>query len=555
MTSQTSVFEQADRAIAHLTTRKQAWVTVGIPERRQYLRNCMNTVMAVAEDWVEVTCFNKGIHPDAELAGEEWLSGPVATLLSLRFWLHTLTHQGQPQPNQIVTRPDGQNIAHVFPDNWIERLLWFGFRGEVWLEPNQSAMQGLVYRHKPESGRVALVLGAGNISSIGVLDALHKLFAEDQVVLIKMNPVNAYVGPFLEQAFQPLITDGFLTIVYGDANLGNYLCQHPDIDTIHVTGSQQTHDAIAWGSTLDEQQRNKAANTPNLTKPITAELGCVTPVMVVPGQWSRDDLQFQARHVASMVTHNTSFNCVAAQVLVTAKNWPQREAFLREVCLALTNTPTRRAYYPGAQQRYQAFVEHYPTAQVLGTRTEQVIPWTFIPDVPAKSGELALSTEAFCGVLAEVSLDGVTPDTFLTQATQFVNETVWGSLSCVVFVDAATQQRYQAALETAIAQLRYGSIGVNVWTGMNIFVPSLSWGAFPGNPLSNIDSGQGIIHNSYLFEYPQKSVLWAPFRIQPKPCWFADHKNLKSLAQRLATLQLKPSWDNVLKVLWAALQG
>ena len=47
-------------------------------------------------------------------------------------------------------------------------------------------------------------------------------------------------------------------------------------------------------------------------RPFSAELGCVTPVLVVPGPWSESDLDFQARHVAGMVAQNASFNCNAA---------------------------------------------------------------------------------------------------------------------------------------------------------------------------------------------------------------------------------------------------
>ena len=54
-------------------------------------------------------------------------------------------------------------------------------------------------------GRVALVLGAGNVSSIGPMDALYKLFVEDQVVVFKTHPVNVYLGPLLEEAFRALI--------------------------------------------------------------------------------------------------------------------------------------------------------------------------------------------------------------------------------------------------------------------------------------------------------------------------------------------------------------
>ena len=53
--------------------------------------------------------------------------------------------------------------------------------------------------------RVALVLGAGNVASIGPLDVVHKLFVEGQVALLKLNPVNEYLGPFFEEAFADLI--------------------------------------------------------------------------------------------------------------------------------------------------------------------------------------------------------------------------------------------------------------------------------------------------------------------------------------------------------------
>ena len=39
-------------------------------------------------------------------------------------------------------------------------------------------------------GKVALILGAGNVSSIPPMDALYKSFAEGFVNVVKMNPVN-----------------------------------------------------------------------------------------------------------------------------------------------------------------------------------------------------------------------------------------------------------------------------------------------------------------------------------------------------------------------------
>lgn len=551
----TTAPSEVEQAIARLVSRKQDWPLVGIPQRLAYLQQCLSGVQAVASDWANAVCHAKGIDPATSLAGEAWMAGPVATLRQLRQLQHALAAQGQPVPPQLITRPDGQSVAQVFPDSWLERLLWLGYRGEVWLEPDRPVSQGQIYRQPVTAGQVALVLGAGNISSIPPLDVLYKLFVENQVVLLKMNPVNAYVGPVLEQAFHSLCEAGFLAVVYGGAELGAYLCQHPQIDTVHITGSHQTHDRIVWGATPADQTHRKATEQPQLTKPITSELGCVTPVLVVPGDWSRSEIRFQARHVAGMVAHNASFNCNAAKVLVMAQGWPQRQAFLDQLRQELRQTPVRQAYYPGAQQRYQAFLDHYPQAEVLTEATDSAIPWTLIPNVPPDQGEYALRTEAFCGLLAEVSLPTTDARTFLDQAVTFANEAIWGSLSCVMLIDPRTQKSLSVELDRAIADLRYGGIGINIWSGMIYYLGSTTWGAFPGQPLTDIGSGRGVVHNTYLFDHPQKSVVWAPFRIWPTPGWFATHRNLRQLAQALVKFEAQPGLGNLVRVMRAAIQG
>ncbi len=577
-------------ALDRLSAHKAAWLQVAIPQRIQYLQRCLEGVIAVAEDWATAACLAKGIDPATPLAGEEWTAGPVAALMNIRSLIKALEANGHPSPVKISRRVHGktaegshdqtsdqtgdrageQVVAQVFPDHLMEQLLWLGFKGEVWLEPDRPPTQGQIYRQKAAEktaeGTLALVLGAGNISAIAPLDMFYKLFAEDQVVLIKMNPVNAYVGPFLEQAFKPLIEDGFCQIVYGGAELGRYLCQHPAVDTLHITGSHHTHNAILWGdatpqplSTRESSPSASVPPQPNLNKPITSELGCVTPILVVPGNWSQGDIAFQARQVASMVAHNASFNCVAAKVIVTVQGWAQREEFLQQVHQQLAKTPTRKAYYPGARQRYGEFLQRYPQAQVVGAAdhwdAETDVPWTVIPNVAADAAEYALTTEAFCGVVAEVSLPATTAAEFLAAAVPFANDKVWGNLSCVLLIDPATRRQNAAAVDGAIAQLRYGAIGINVWTGVGFLLPALTWGAFPGNPLADIQSGRGVVHNAYLFDHPQKSVLSAPFRVFPTPLWFADHKNLLQVAQRFAALQRQPSWWRFFRVVLAALKG
>src|SRR5207302_9709720 len=105
-----------------------------------------------------------------------------------------------------------------------------------------------IYRTKGDApGRVCLVLGGGNVSSIPAMDVLYKLFVEDEVVLLKMNPVNEVLGPVLGEALKPLASGGWLAIVYGGADVGAHAAEHPKIDALHVTGSDRTYDAIVWG--------------------------------------------------------------------------------------------------------------------------------------------------------------------------------------------------------------------------------------------------------------------------------------------------------------------
>ena len=82
------------------------------------------------------------------------------------------------------------------------------------------------YKCPDHEGRVVLVLGAGNISGIPTKDVLTKMFNEGKVCVLKMNPVNAYLGPFLEEAFADPIRQGFLAVVYGGPQEGAYLANH-----------------------------------------------------------------------------------------------------------------------------------------------------------------------------------------------------------------------------------------------------------------------------------------------------------------------------------------
>ncbi len=555
-----------DRIIAGLHAKKDAWLKLEIPERMQLVTEMMRDLRVAAPRWVAAALKAKGITPGSPQEGEEWLGGPFVTariLRQTRDSLRAISNEGAPTiPGGTYVRPGGQVVARVFPYDLFDKLNYTGFSGEVWMEPgvtlsNLRETQAVTYRNKPKAGKVALVLGAGNVSSIGPLDAIYKLFVEDQVCVIKMNPVNEYLGPYFEDAFRALIERGYLQIVYGGAAEGAYLCQHEGIDEIHITGSDKTHDAIVFGVGPEGAAR-KARREPILTKRVTSELGNVSPVIVVPGPWSESDLEAQGVNLASMLTNNAGFNCNALRMIIQHRPWSLRQQLLDAVGRALENAPTRKAYYPGAFDRWQSFVDAHPDARKFGHAPEGALPWTLVPDVDPRNGDdICFQTEAFCGVAGETALDAATVVEFIDKAVDFCNDRVWGQLNAAIVVHPASLKdpAVAEAVDRAIANLRYGSIGVNHWPALSYGLGTTTWGAYPGNDIYNVGSGVGIVHNTLMFDRVQKSVVKGPFRTPIKMPWMVNFTKGAELGPKVLDFELEPSLLKLPSMLWTVLRG
>lgn len=558
--------DELDAAIATVSARARDWVARDIPARIALIDRLLEDTLAVAEDWVVASAEAKRIDADSPLMGEAWVYGPVPVLRNLRLLRDTLTDietTGSPQPPGFSVRPSGQVSAKVFPTGVLDNLLFTGFTAEVRFQPDvteEQAREGMGRIYRPggkDRGALALVLGAGNVSSIGPMDVLYKLFAEDRVCILKMNPVNEYLGPHIATAFAALVEDGFLRVVYGGAEEGAYLCAHDDIDEIHITGSDKTHDAIVFGPGSAGAKR-KTSNKPLLKKPISSELGNVSPVIVVPGPWSDKDLAFQGMNIASMLVGNAGFNCIAARMIVQHGAWARRR-LVDQIRAALTRVAPRHPYYPGALDRWRTFTEAHPEAELFGPAGEGALPFTLIPGIdPAAEDEIAFGTEAFCGVFGEVGLDAArsVPD-FLAEAVDFANDRLWGTLSAAIIVHPSSMKNpmVASAVEKAIDDLRYGSVVVNHWSAVPYAMVSTPWGAAPGHELTDIQSGRGVVHNTYLLEDVQKTVARGPFRTPIKPAWFADHKAYDKLGPRLARLEGRGDWKALPGLLAAAVRG
>jgi acyl-CoA reductase-like NAD-dependent aldehyde dehydrogenase len=554
-----------DEVVALLADHAPGWAKTDAAARADLLSRVIADTVAVQDAWLADACAAKGLAPGSTEAGEELFAG-IGTFVRMarlfRDSLRSIARTGKPEiPGPIREGADGRLRVQVLPASTFDKITFAQTTAEVIMEPGvtrASLVEGQAAAYVDPEGRAGtvVVLAAGNVASLGPRDALSKLFVEGKVVVMKANPVNDYLVPHWNRALAPLIEAGVLRIVDGGAAAGEYLTRHPLVDEVHITGSDKTYDAVVFGSG-SEGARRKAADEPALTKPVSAELGSVSPIIVVPGKWSVADLRYQAEHVATMLVNNAGFNCISARLVVTHAAWPQREAFLGALTQTLAEITTRRAYYPGAQARHDAFVAAHPEAEELGRGPADALPWTFIRSVPpGHTDDICFNVESFFGEVAETALTAPDPAVFVDNAVAFCNEVVWGTLGCTILASPASlkQPEVSDAVERAIADLRYGSIGFNVWHGVSFALGSTTWGAYPGHSRTDIQSGRGVVGNAAMFDRPQKSVVRAPFRSRPKPPWFATAPNSYEVMRRFVAFEADPSAAKIPGLLLSAVR-
>lgn len=558
-----------DASIDDLHTGTRMWSALTLAQRVTLLRAVRTSVAATAEDWAVTAAASKGLHGRHPLRGEEWLSGPYSVLGALDAYIETLSRLADganPLDGIRIDRaPGGRTRVHAFPLTGIDRLLLAGFTGEVWLEPGTTPRQarasaGLAQRTPTESGGVGLVLGAGNITSIPVLDVLYELLAHNRTALLKVNPTQDALIPVFRRAFAPLIEPGFLRIVRGGPAVGTYLTGHPDLAHVHITGSAATFDTIVWGPQGAQANRRRREGRPLLKKPITAELGGVSPIIVVPGEWSDADLTFHAEHIVTMRLQNCGHNCIAGQVVLMSSDWAQADAFRAALRRAYANAPERPIWYPGSPSRMQSARDAYADALMLGDRV--------LIEIDEDDDASALqTTEYFAPVLGIVELPG-TGQQFLDAAIAHANDELTGTLGANLLIDPLTQRALGAGFERAIANLCYGTIAINSWTAFAFITPTLTWGAFPGNTIDDVGSGIGIVHNALLLDRVERTVLRGPFRplprwigrpgratILPTPPWFVSARTGAVVSEGLTRFRADGRVLGLMKTLVQALRA
>jgi aldehyde dehydrogenase (NAD(P)+) len=558
-----------DQLVGRLREGAKTWLKLPLGEKLAVARRMLEGFPRVAGRSVQAAVAAKGIASGSPQEGEEWLAGPYVTLRILRLTVEALEAlaAGRNTPIGNVDRTiDGKLRVQMYPLTLIDKLLFDGLTAELVLDARATEKdleeRGGFCKKGPDFdanvGRVALILGAGNVNSIPPTDVVTKMFAEGKVCFLKMNPVNAYLGPFIEEAFKELIEKGWLAVVYGGAEEGSYLCKHAGVDEIHITGSDKTHDMIVWGPPGKERAERMARNQPLLTKEITSELGNVSPVLVLPGPYSEKQLAFQADNIGGQVTNNASFNCNAAKMLITPKNWKRTDELFSGLERAIAAAPVRKAWYPGARDRYRQLTEGRSNVRTIGEGGVETLPWTLVKGLSAADpSERNFTTEPFCSIISQTEVGSDDPIDYLEKAVAFANERLWGTLNACVIVHPETLRdpKVNEAFERALQKLRYGTVGVNIWPAIGFVLGTTSWGAYPGSTLTNIQSGRGFVHNTSMVDHIEKCICRYPVTGFPKLPYFPTHRNAHVLGKKLVEFEPSQSWLKLPGIVGAALKG
>ena len=282
---------------------------------------------------------------------------------------------------------------------------------------------------KPQLGTVCVILGAGNQSFLSVSDVLYHMFVRGSVALLKHHPILTRCKPIIDYVMAPLIDAGYCVTSDADKLKSQALIYAHRTDAVHLTGGTNTHDAIVWGTKDPETCR--ANNEPVLKAQMFAELGAVTPYIVVPSEsltteWTTDMIDMYASMCAFAVADNCSCNCLACKVLVLpgdAKFEIFTTQFISKFKEKLKQTKLEPAYYPGIKDRYNKWLN---TVDALGDNvcktvctedrkdvgslpgSEFVLPFVIaeVKDVSAIKDESLFRTEPFAPVVTIIRLPG-----------------------------------------------------------------------------------------------------------------------------------------------------
>jgi len=544
-----------DREISTMRLASKELISISNKELANIFQECINQIPSFADYWVDLEAQNKQINPNTSAIGEQWAGGPWLVVWSFRYIVKSLSHFPNLDFNLDNKYNKEDHTLQIFPTERIEKLLYMGVKGYIKLRKNMTLedfkkYRGFESRINTNNATTTLVLGAGNQGCIPILDFAYHITTRRSPIVLKLNPVNEYLKPIFEKILAPFIKHHFLTIVTGDAEVGKYLSEHHAISHIHLTGSHLTYENIAYGKKLNDKEKGSKTIKKINTTSISTELGNVTPVIIIPDKWSKSDIRVQAKKVATAKLQNAGFNCIAAQVVVLDDKWKHKDDFINEVKNIISGQSTRHFYYPGSKDRILS-INKNPNTEILSL-DECEVPYS--STTTDEDDTFYFHNEIWGGSIIFKTISSNTVPEYIKKATEFCNNNLWGNLGCTVIIKPKTEKKYSKSFKSMLDELKYGTIGINEWCALGFAIPSLPWGGYPGNKDSDIQSGQGYVHNTYLFESPLNGIIRTNFKplMNIDSPWFVTHKNSHKVLKNLTFYLCTNSKLNLLKTFYYA---
>jgi len=539
-----------DRFISTLRTKSKEFNSISNVQLASMLEETISNIKEVSYFWATICSDNKGT-TKTPAEGEEWLGGPFASVLATQYYIKSLINDDDLDEGNFN---NSENSYKVFPNNFIERITFPFINAKVYFNKSMSfedinKFRGFSKRYDIEPS-ITLVLGAGNFSSIPYLDVLYHLITRRSVILLKLNPVNEYLKPVFEKVFKNFIERGYIIVTNGNINESKYMATHPGINHIHLTGSDKTYEDIVYGRELTGNERSIKTLSKINPKPITSELGNVTPIIIHPGKWSTSDIKYQARKIVTGKLNNNGFNCIAAQVVVLPDGWGHTETLIKYVKYYMNKAKDRKAYYPDSIERL--------------TKLEKDKSYERVNSLSCTTPHLTREIKAY----NKYELDEVWSSTiyfrkiaysnaedYVKKSIDYCNNELWGNLGVSVIIKNHNNKFNKHITNSYIENLKYGTIAINEWAAIGYIIPQLPWGGFPGNKDNDIQSGQSVVHNSMLFESPLKGIVETKFRISRliDPPWFITNRKSRRLFMNLTYFQINNTKINLIKLIFSAL--
>ena len=539
-----------DRFITTLRTKSKEFNSISNVQLASMLEETISNIKEVAFYWATICSDNKGT-TKTPAEGEEWLGGPFASVLATQYYINSLTNDDDLIEKKYNSE---ENSYKVFPNNFTERITFPFIDAKVIFNKSMSfddinKYRGFSKRYDIDPS-ITLVLGAGNFSSIPYLDVLYHLITRKSVILLKLNPVNEYLKPVFEKVFQNFIERGYIIVTTGNIDESKYMATHPGINHIHLTGSDKTYEEIVYGRELTVKERKSKSLSKINNKPITSELGNVTPIIIHPGKWSTSDIKYQARKIVTAKLNNNGFNCIAAQVVVLPDGWGQTDTLIKFVKHYMSKAKERKAYYPESIERLEKLEKDkgYERVNALSCVTPHLTR-------EIKAYSKFEIDEVWSSTIYFKKIEYTSVEDFANKAIDYCNDELWGNLGVSVIIKNHDRKFNNHITNLYIDKLNYGTVAINEWAAIGYIIPQLPWGGYPGNRDNDIQSGQSVVHNSMLFESPLKGIVNTKFRISRliDPPWFVTNKKARRLFRNLTYYQINNSNINFLKLIFAAL--